>query len=130
MAAACEALREDVRHGSADTAADVAGDAAFARHSFGVVYHATGLRIRELSAFDDALTLEAPRLVATFGMFSLLAVGEPVVAPETRWPRQPPATSWSALPAAPRTLLVSSAGGRHRWPPPGEGRRDSRGTRP
>jgi CO/xanthine dehydrogenase Mo-binding subunit len=59
VAAACEALLKDGSHGRADTAADVAEDSGFARHSFGAQF---------AEVLVDPLTGEVrvPRLLGVF----------------------------------------------------------------
>lgn len=70
VAAACEALLKDGQHGHADTSADVAQDAGWARHSFGAQF---------AEVLVDPLTGEVrvPRLLGVFAAGRIL---NPVLA--------------------------------------------------
>jgi xanthine dehydrogenase YagR molybdenum-binding subunit len=70
VAAACEALLKDGTHGSADTTREVAGDAGWARHSFGAQF---------AEVLVDPLTGEVrvPRLL---GVFAAGRIISPVLA--------------------------------------------------
>jgi xanthine dehydrogenase YagR molybdenum-binding subunit len=70
VAAACEALRKDGKHGSANTAADVAADSAFARHSFGAQF---------AEVIVDPLTGEV-RVTRLLGVFAAGRIIDPVLA--------------------------------------------------
>ncbi|HEX9042129.1 MAG TPA: xanthine dehydrogenase family protein molybdopterin-binding subunit [Trebonia sp.] len=70
VAAACEALLKDGRHGRADTAGDVAGDEGWARHSFGAQF-------AEVLVDPATGEVRVPRLL---GVFAAGRIISPVLA--------------------------------------------------